>query len=59
MGAARQPGHGERSREKQVLLKLAGTENMLILAVNVLAVNFLAVKSWLLNLAVPLYLRVF
>ena len=30
--------HGERSRS-QVLLKLAGAENVLILAVNVLAVN--------------------
>ena len=32
------PGHGERSRS-QLLLKLAGAENMLILAVNDLAVN--------------------
>ena len=31
-------GHGERSRS-QLLLKLAGAENVLILAVNVLAVN--------------------
>ena len=31
-------GHGERSR-LQLLFKLGGTENMLILAVNVLAVN--------------------
>ena len=41
-------------RRSQVLLKLACTENMLVLAVNVLAVKF-----WLLNLIVPLYLRVF
>ena len=46
-------GHGERSRS-QLLLKLAGTENRVNLAVNVLAVEF-----WLLNLTVPLYLRVF
>ena len=39
----------------QVLLKSAGTENMLISAVNVLAVNVLAVSV----LAVPLYLRLF
>ena len=32
-------GHGERSGS-QLLLKLAGTENMLILAVDVLAVEF-------------------
>ena len=41
-GAALEPrralGHGERSRS-QLLLKLAGAENVLILAVNVLAVN--------------------
>ena len=39
--------HGERSR-LQLLFKLAGTENMLILAVNVLAVNF-----WLLTVPSP------
>ena len=32
------PGHGERPRS-QLLLKLAGAENVLILAVHVLAVN--------------------
>ena len=32
-------GHGERSR-LQLLFKLAGTENMQILAVNILAVKF-------------------
>ena len=32
-------GHGERSRS-QLLFKLGGTENMRILAVNVLAVKF-------------------
>ena len=42
-GRVQRPGHGERSR-LQFLLKLAGTENMLILAVYELAVNVLAVK---------------
>ena len=37
-------GHGKRSRS-QLLLKLAGAENMLILAVNVLAGNDLAVNG--------------
>ena len=36
-------GHGERSRS-QLLLILAGPENILILVVNVLAVNVLAVR---------------
>ena len=36
--------HGERSRS-QLLLKLAGAENVLILAVHVLAVNSLAVNG--------------
>ena len=40
--------------KKKLLLKLAGTENLLILAVNVLAVKF-----WLLKLVVPVELRVF
>ena len=38
------PGHGERSRS-QLLLKLAGAENVLILAVNALAVNDSAVNG--------------
>ena len=48
-------GHGERSR-LQLLFELAGTENLLILAVDVLAGNF-----WLLisNFAVPVSLRAF
>ena len=37
-------GHGERARS-QLLLKLAGPENMLILAVNELAVHGLAVNG--------------
>ena len=41
------PGHGERSRS-QFFFKLGGTENMSILDVNVLAVNF-----WLLTVPSP------
>ena len=37
-------GHGERSRS-QLLLKLAGAENVLILVVNASAVNVLAVNG--------------
>ena len=43
----RERGHGERSR-LQLLFKLAGRGNMLILAVNALAVNTLAVNGALL-----------
>ena len=45
-------GRGERSRS-QLLLKLAGAENMLILAVNALVVNVLAVNG-----ALPIYIGV-
>ena len=50
-GLRREPvGHGERSRS-ELHFKLAGTGNMLILAVNGLAVNDLAVNG-----ALPLHI---